>query len=213
MNDKRYRVWLSFLFSGMLHAAAFCVLSYSPPADTAEGSASHEGGMKATLTYIPARNHERNEQTALVKKHSPLTVEKESGNTLSSEPVNHDTSPDNGLPETAGREGQETTINTTGTGKDIEPDPAEVFRGLYERIRKNTVYPRAARRRNLEGTVGISFTIDSDGDYLGCRITSKEGSSILERAAVSVIKSVLPYRHNLGKTVTLEVTITYSLEE
>lgn len=49
------------------------------------------------------------------------------------------------------------------------------------RIQAN--YPRRAEREGIEGNVGVSVTIGTDGRVAGCRVTRSSGSSDLDSAA------------------------------
>ena len=46
-------------------------------------------------------------------------------------------------------------------------------------------YPARAIRQELEGTVGLSVTLDANGRVTGCRVTRSSGHDILDEAACS----------------------------
>jgi TonB family protein len=77
-----------------------------------------------------------------------------------------------------------------------------------------------ARRRNIEGVVGIHFEIGIDGSLVSVRVDRSSGSSILDNAAVSLIKKI-PLRGSAGvigvtainRTLALSVNIEYKLTE
>ncbi|MFL9840697.1 energy transducer TonB [Sphingomonas sp. ST-64] len=48
-------------------------------------------------------------------------------------------------------------------------------------------YPPAARRAGDEGSVGVTFTINTQGRIEGCRVTSGSGSSALDNATCSLV--------------------------
>lgn len=69
------------------------------------------------------------------------------------------------------------------------PPPPSLARGAStrnegrwaRRIQEN--YPTSALRREVEGTVGVSVTVSTDGRATNCRVTASSGSSILDDAA------------------------------
>ncbi|NIQ95760.1 MAG: energy transducer TonB, partial [Desulfuromonadales bacterium] len=55
------------------------------------------------------------------------------------------------------------------------------FRRWSSRIQE--AYPSRAVRRNIEGNVGVSVVISSDGRVQSCQVTASSGESILDEAA------------------------------
>jgi protein TonB len=81
-------------------------------------------------------------------------------------------------------------------------------------IDKNLVYPPMARRRNVEGVVGVYFEIGENGDLVSVAVNRPSGSSILDNAAVSLIKKIrLLGNRTVKKRTALNVNITYELTE
>lgn len=54
-------------------------------------------------------------------------------------------------------------------------------------------YPRAAARRNLEGTVRVTVTLARDGEVKNVRMTEQSRHSILNEAAMSAVRGASPY--------------------
>jgi protein TonB len=85
---------------------------------------------------------------------------------------------------------------------------------IKEFIDKNLVYPPMARRRNIEGVVGVYFEIKRNGELVSISTGRSSGSSILDNAAVSLIKKIPPLENlTLNRTLALNVNIAYELME
>jgi protein TonB len=81
-------------------------------------------------------------------------------------------------------------------------------------IDKNLEYPAMARRRNVEGVVGVRFKLERDGGLAAVAVDHSSGSSILDNAAVSLVKKMRPPGNlTLNRTLTLNVNITYELTD
>ena len=81
-------------------------------------------------------------------------------------------------------------------------------------IRQNLLYPQMARRRNIEGVVGVHFEIGPDGGLVSVRVNHSSGSSILDRAAVSLIEKICPIKSGaIKRSMALHINITYELTE
>jgi TonB family protein len=81
-------------------------------------------------------------------------------------------------------------------------------------IDKNLVYPPMAQRRNIQGVVALRFEIEGSG-VIGAIVTDRSsGSSILDNAAVSLVKKIPPLKNlALNRTLALRVNIEYELTE
>ncbi|MDR0584127.1 MAG: TonB family protein [Treponema sp.] len=81
-------------------------------------------------------------------------------------------------------------------------------------IEKNLVYPPMARRRNVEGIVGVHFEIERNGGLAAIMVDHSSGNSILDNAAVSLMKKMHPPENlTLNRTLALRVNIAYELTE
>ena len=90
---------------------------------------------------------------------------------------------------------------------------AESIAGLRNNILKRKIYPQAARRRNIEGVVLVFLELNTSGELVDLRVIQSSGSKILDTAALSLIKKVLPYEHGLEKALSVEIPIRYSFSE
>jgi TonB family protein len=116
----------------------------------------------------------------------------------------------------AGEPGQEEGYSVSGKGEigSFTPSAADIsyiLDGLRQRILSERVYPPQARRRGIEGVVHLLISLDSSGKLLEVRVTRSSGYRVLDNAAVSLIKRVLPYEHGLGQPITFEIPIRYEL--
>jgi protein TonB len=81
-------------------------------------------------------------------------------------------------------------------------------------ISKNLVYPPMARRRNIEGVVTVCFEIESNGGLAAVTVNHSSGSSILDKAAVSLIEKMYPLNNTtIKRKLALKVNIEYKLTE
>ncbi|MGQ9615509.1 MAG: energy transducer TonB [Spirochaetota bacterium] len=90
-------------------------------------------------------------------------------------------------------------------------DYSDVLATLRRRILSEKIYPPQARRRGIEGVVYLLVSLDLEGELIEARVIRSSGYRILDNAAVSLIKRVLPYEHGLGQPVTFEIPIRYEL--
>lgn len=91
-----------------------------------------------------------------------------------------------------------------------ESDKKQFLATIKQAIKKHIVYPEAARRRNLQGDVGVDFVLLPNGSFGNIRITS--GHSVFHRAAIDAIErtkvappSSLPLPLELSFTLTFEL--------
>lgn len=92
---------------------------------------------------------------------------------------------------------------TVGGGKEL------YLRTLFAHIEAHKFYPAAARRRQLEGQVRISFTIGPAGGVSDLKVS--EGHPQLEEAALQTLRSARPLPLPAGG-VTLPFTLSYRMD-
>jgi TonB family protein len=104
----------------------------------------------------------------------------------------------------------------------LEPPPAakpedaakagsRILSTLSGRIQAALAYPAAARRRGVEGTVVLSFSVDARGDLAGARVAQSSGSPILDSAGLELLRSVFPVDNDSGARLDLRIAIGYKL--
>jgi periplasmic protein TonB len=76
-------------------------------------------------------------------------------------------------------------------------------------------YPRQARARGQQGTVKISFVLDSDGHVVSSKIVQSSGSPILDQETLDLLQRAQPFPVPPGGAsetdLFLEVPISYAL--
>ncbi len=84
------------------------------------------------------------------------------------------------------------------------------FAYIKERIEKEFVYPRIARRRGMEGKVIVSFVICEDGTVHDVKIVESSGHKILDDNAIACVKRAAPFPPPPARA-ELVFPITYKL--
>lgn len=82
---------------------------------------------------------------------------------------------------------------------------------LDSAIRAKLTYPEKARTRNIEGTVTIFAEVSADGKNCLASVGQSSGSTILDRAAVSFVKSLFPSPVSPRKTFSGTLRIRFIL--
>lgn len=54
---------------------------------------------------------------------------------------------------------------------------------------KSPKYPESAKRKGIEGTVSVEYTIDTEGKVVGVKVSSSSGNSDLDRAATDCVSA------------------------
>jgi len=83
---------------------------------------------------------------------------------------------------------------------------------LLSHIESYRFYPRAARRRSIQGDVNISFRLRDDGRYEQLELDGNE--SVLVSAAQQALESAVPLPappDGIGLSGRIEFTMAYSL--
>lgn len=87
--------------------------------------------------------------------------------------------------------------SATGSQPGAEPGPEPGSRGRAERrylaalrraLARERNYPPTARRRGLEGTARVQFTIAADGGFSGIRVSRSAGAKTLDDAAERTVR-------------------------
>lgn len=96
---------------------------------------------------------------------------------------------------------------------EVQPEITEEdYRDIVGRkIRGSVQYPKKAKKRNLQGRVTISVTIDADGEITGLNITQSSGHRILDRSALKAVKESAPFSSPPDGPVTVIVPIQFRL--
>jgi protein TonB len=82
---------------------------------------------------------------------------------------------------------------------------------LRSKIIEKQVYPYAARKKGAQGVVFVQLLLDEKGNLMEIRVTQSSGHKMLDKAALMLVKKVLPFEHNTGESINIEIPIKYSL--
>jgi len=115
------------------------------------------------------------------------------------------------VPEYTEEEVAEEVIEVPPVAKEPAVDFSSVIQGIRKKLIQKKIYPYAARKKGIQGIVFILLKLDEHGYLIELRITQSSGYKILDKAAVSLIKKVVPYEHGTGQPVSIEIPIKYSL--
>ena len=96
------------------------------------------------------------------------------------------------------------TVEGSGKG---HTDEMAAIRAAIERAKK---YPLAAKRRGIEGTATVEFSIDTKGMPENIKIVTSSGSDILDNAALSTITRAVPFPRDIR---IIKVPIAFRLEK
>ena len=119
----------------------------------------------------------------------------------------------------AGRSGTQQSANI-GAGSDAwaggHPGSSKNYFTLLQAwLEKNKQYPLQARRRRLEGTAMLTFTIDRRGRVLAARITRSAGEALLDEEVMKMIRRadpVPPFPDDFAQTeIKLVVPVQFQL--
>jgi len=88
---------------------------------------------------------------------------------------------------------------------------ATAIAALYRRLESHRRYPLQARRRGIEGTVGLRFRVTPDGRLATAEIARTSGSRLLDRAALRTLERCFPLdattgRRLAGEPITVDLT-------
>jgi protein TonB len=115
--------------------------------------------------------------------------------------------------EGAGNSG-EAGEGRAGSGVVTDRSREALLAYIKDFIDKNLAYPAMARRRNIQGVVGVYFEIGENGELVSVAVNHSSGSSILDNAAVLLIKKIRPIENMPAKRkLSLNVSIDYKLTE
>jgi periplasmic protein TonB len=91
---------------------------------------------------------------------------------------------------------------------DIASEKRTFFSTLRSNIQRNLRYPTAARRRGMEGEVGVRFTLSSNGEING--ISVQRGDGIFHNAAIAAVNAAsgIDIPKNLTDTLPMEIDLT-----
>ena len=113
--------------------------------------------------------------------------------------------------------GLESMLTSEPTDLELEIEDLEEFLAIVrKRIEKAKRYPEEARRKGMEGTVVVAFTVGKKGELESVEVVKSSGYKELDEAAVQTIKRAAPFppleRFSSRERLKIEVPITFKLE-
>jgi len=90
-------------------------------------------------------------------------------------------------------------------------DYSSVIEGLRRKIIAKKIYPSIARKKGLQGVVTVLLKLDKEGNLVVLKLMQSSGYKVLDKAALSLVKKVVPYKHGIDHEVTIEIPIKYNL--
>jgi protein TonB len=109
-------------------------------------------------------------------------------------------------------------VHTSSSGgwqeKHEDKGPGIVSSRIIERIGRaiesKKTYPPLARRRGIEGTVRIGFSINPEGKPWDIELIESSGHRVLDAATLNVVKKAAPYPYTDRR---IEVPVSYRLQD
>jgi protein TonB len=207
---------ITFIFSLIIHGAVFLFSAINLRA------AANESASKINISVMPgARKSKQTKENYKQPEKAPSKTlpQKQSDDIITpalTEEIVYNTGESIAEEETE----FEDTFPGSYDGRDAQNDNAarlqydSLLGAIRQLISSRLVYPKIARQRNIEGTVAISLDVEQNGALSAVRVTGTSGSTILDRAALSLVKNIFPIKTaRLVKAEHFTVNICYSLTD
>ncbi len=155
--------------------------------------------VRPSVTPAPRRERDLNPHTAATQdvKSAPEATAK-AATKATAKTVRAPASTELPSPEMALKEQEQARLQTLLEGR------------LLKTLQERTRYPKAARRRGLEGTVLLSFEV-RDGKIVSLRVAKSSGAALLDRAALRSAGSLKGTMLDKSSSLTLQVPVVYRL--
>lgn len=101
-----------------------------------------------------------------------------------------------------------------GTAAAVSRSTARWEKALVAHLNRHKRYPDAARARNIQGGVSVTFTIDRTGSVLDAHVVVSSGSPVLDEEALAVVRraSPLPPPPSTMSDAALHLTLPISFK-
>ena len=90
--------------------------------------------------------------------------------------------------------------------------PADYVSKVNEMIHKAVVYPRLAKMREQEGTVGFTVKIDGAGAVADAAVEATSGNTTLDTAALDAAKNAAPFPAPPGGAALVHLKVAFALK-
>lgn len=91
-----------------------------------------------------------------------------------------------------GGSGSPLALATPGGSAGVPPEYGPYLRGFRQRVHEALIYPLAARRQGLGGTVELDVWLEASGRVRDVRVVRSSSHRLLDEAAVEAIRSLGP---------------------
>jgi protein TonB len=240
--NRRSTRLLFFSVSSLLHAAAIFSLAATPSPKRASAIEVTLFGPPSSVEYgevaLPG-GQEKKPQTS--ERKAPPRARKERGEAKAAEAESAAQSTAHSLAQALSREiptvaamegggeGQSTEARSNGQVAAGNPPGgggaakhgtddhtlSQYLRLVRERIGRYKKYPFIARKRGLEGEVGVRFLLTGAGEAQLLAISRSSGQEILDRAALKAVEDGAPFPRPpadlLAEPITIELNIVFNL--
>lgn len=85
-------------------------------------------------------------------------------------------------------------------------------REVKKLIGAQSYYPQSAKKRGIEGTVNVTFSVSSRGEVYDVNISKGSGFNLLDDNALSIVKSVSPLPIPPRDDLRLELPLVFSIK-
>lgn len=90
---------------------------------------------------------------------------------------------------------------------------AGIIEAFIRRLEERKEYPYIARKRGQTGTVVVRVRLTPEGALGEAALVASSGFDRLDEAALRLVHEACPFVHGLGRSVVMNVPITYDLKE
>jgi len=154
---------------------------------TRGGGQGERGDVDLFITLTPTIIKEGVEKEEVKPEAAPPTKEKITEKGRIKEPAT-------AIKEGVKKEEAKPEILRPIRGRIAEESPvSEYVRKVSQQIRRNFVYPLAAKEANLEGSLKLTLRVYYTGQLLDVEIRESSGSAVLDENAVNIVKEIAPY--------------------
>lgn len=101
------------------------------------------------------------------------------------------------------------TVAGTALAQEAPPDYISTINDM---IHKAVVYPRLAKMREQEGTVGFTVKIDGAGAVADTAVEATSGNATLDNAAIEAAKNAAPYPAPPGGAALVHLKVAFALK-
>jgi len=102
--------------------------------------------------------------------------------------------------------------NTLPTNTKIQFNPKHIIAQIKNKIAHNKYYPNSAKRRGIEGRVGLQLAVSQNGTIQSLHIINSSGSKILDKAAIKSVRSAVPFI-KMAQSITFKFFMKFNLED